>query len=83
MKAKKPKQYTIRGVPVEVDRVLRQRARQRRVSLNRLIVDELMAATTGRRKYADFSDLVGGWRPNPEFEAALEAQRTIDEELWK
>ncbi|HUX66727.1 MAG TPA: hypothetical protein VMV31_04490 [Terriglobales bacterium] len=80
--AKKAKQYTVRDVPREVDRVLRQRAQQRRVSLNQLIVDELTAATLGQRRRGDFSDLVGRWREDPELDAALQAQRRIDEGLW-
>jgi tRNA(fMet)-specific endonuclease VapC len=56
-----PIQYTIRGVPPEVDRVLRQRAARRKQSLNQVILEELTAATTGRPRKADFLDLVGRW----------------------
>jgi hypothetical protein len=79
----RPIQYTIRGVPAEVDRALREKALHRRASLNEIVVEELVAATTGRRVHADFSDLVGRWTPDPDFDEILAAQRQIDWEKWK
>jgi hypothetical protein len=76
-------QYTIRGVPREVDSVLRRKATQRKQSLNQLIVEELCAATAGSRRQADFSDLVGRWTPDPAFDEILAAQRRIDKDKWK
>jgi hypothetical protein len=76
-------QYTVRGVPREVDRILRQRAAQRRQSLNQVILDELTAVTVGRRQRADFSDLVGRWIADPSFDEILAAQRQIDWDKWK
>jgi predicted HicB family RNase H-like nuclease len=52
-------QYTLRGVPREVDRALRQKAAQRKQSLNQVILDELAEAAIGHKQRADFSDLVG------------------------
>ena len=75
-------QYTIRGIPPEVDRALRKRAAQRKLSLNRIIIDELTAAT-GTRKRADFSDLAGQWTPDPAFDEILSCQRQIDPDKWK
>lgn len=71
-------QYTIRGIPPEVDRALREKAARRKQSLNRVIVDELTAATTGSRQRADFRDLVGQWIPDPAFDEVISAQRQID-----
>ena len=76
-------QYTIRGIPREVDRVLRQKAARRKQSLNQLIVDELTAATIGHSPRADFSDLVGQWVPDPAFDDIMAAQRAIDWDKWK
>ncbi len=76
-------QYTIRGVPHEVDRALRQRAAQRKQSLNQLILDELTIATTGRTKRADFSDLAGKWTPDPAFNEILASQRQINWAGWR
>jgi hypothetical protein len=71
-------QYTIRGVPREVDRVLRQKAAQRKQSLNRVILEQLTVATVGSQRRADFSDLVGRWTPDPAFDEILAAQRQIE-----
>jgi hypothetical protein len=76
-------QYTIRGIPPEVDRALRRKAAKRKQSLNQVIVDELTAATVGERKKADFGDLVGRWAPDPEFDEMVASQRQIDPQKWK
>lgn len=76
-------QYTIRGVPAEVDRVLRKKAARRKQSLNQVILDELSAAALGKVQKADFSDLVGQWTPDPQFDEIVKSQRRIDREKWK
>ena len=78
-----PRQYTVRGIPRDVDQALRLRAKQRKTSLNQVIVDELTRATVGRARKADFSDLVGQWTPDPAFDEIVAAQRKIDREQWK
>lgn len=78
-----PVQYTVRGVPREVDIVLRRKAAKRKVSLNQLIVEELSEAATGARNRADFSDLVGKWTPDPAFDEIVAAGRQIDLDKWK
>jgi hypothetical protein len=78
----RPIQYTIRGIPPEVDSALRRKASQRKQSLNRFIVDELTVATGGNRPRADFSDLVGRWTADPAFDEILSAQRQIDPDKW-
>ncbi len=76
-------QYTVRGVPREVDRALRRRAAQRKLSLNKIIVEELTAATTGARKRADFHDVTGQWTADPAFDEIIAAQRQIDPDKWR
>lgn len=76
-------QYSIRGVPAELDRALRHKAAERKQSLNQVILDELTAAALGRQKRIDFSDLVGQWVPDPEFDEMIAAQRRIHPEEWK
>lgn len=76
-------QYTARGVPPDADRSLRRKAASQGRSLNQVIVDELTAATVGSRKKADFSDLVGKWRPDRAFDEVLAGQRQIDTDKWK
>ena len=76
-------QYTVRGVPKDVDRALRKKAAKQKLSLNQVIIAELAAATTGLRKRADFSDLVGQWTPDPAFDEVIASQRQIDADKWK
>jgi hypothetical protein len=76
-------QYTIRGVPHEVDRALRERAKRQKLSINQVILDELSKATIGRTQKADFSDLVGRWLPDPVFDEIVESQRQVDPSDWK
>jgi hypothetical protein len=76
-------QYTIRGVPPDVDRALRKRAAHLKLSLNQLVVDELTRATLGRPRRSDFSELVGQWTPDPAFDEVIAAQRQIDWDKWK
>jgi hypothetical protein len=78
-----PIQYTIRGVPPEVDRALRKKADQRKQSLNQVVLEELTIATVGHRQRADFSDLVGKWTPDSGFDEVIASQRRIDPEKWK
>jgi len=82
MKKQAPAQYTIRGVPPEVDRLLRQRAAKHKQSLNQVVLDELTRATIGRPKKSDFSDLVGRWTRDPAFDETLASQRRIDLDKW-
>ena len=76
-------QYTIRGVPSEVDHVLRKKAAQLKISLNQVVIEELTRATIGRTRKADFSELVGQWTPDPAFDEIIAAQRQIDWDKWK
>ena len=75
-------QYTIRGIPLDVDRVLRQKAARTKRSLNRVILDVLTAATVGNPRRADFSDVVGRWTPDPAFDEILAGQRRVDGNKW-
>jgi plasmid stability protein len=83
MRKKANIQYTVRGVPSEVDRVLRKKAARRGQSLNEAILEELAIATIGRIQRADFSDLAGKWTPDPEFDDVISTQRQIDWDKWK
>ena len=78
-------QYTIRGIPKEVDLELRRRARREGKSLNEVALQALAASTIGEGtvKYRDLSDLVGSWVHDEETERVLEEQRRIDPELWR
>jgi len=85
MPANKDIQYTIRGIPPDVDRSLRARARRKGISLNRLLVDELSAAggVGMETKHRSLKALGGKWLEDEEFDRILSQQRKIDSELWK
>jgi hypothetical protein len=76
-------QYSVRGIPPEVDRALRHKAAKRRVSLNQLLVEELTHATVGTAARADFSHFVGKWEPDPAFDEILRSQRKINTNHWR
>jgi hypothetical protein len=79
-------QYTIRGIPPEVDRALRERARAEGKSLNEAAIDALAEATGSRsrkKKRRHLRDLVGTWKPDRELKAALADQDKIDPDLWR
>jgi hypothetical protein len=77
------KQYTIRGVPKEVDRALRQKAKRQKRSLNQVVIEELTESTLGAKRKTDLSDVTGGWVPDPAFDEILASQRQIDWDKWK
>jgi hypothetical protein len=83
MKKQANLQYTVRGVPREVDRALRKKSAASKQSLNQVILDELTVAAVGHRQRADFSDLVGQWKADSAFDEILESQRQIDADKWK
>jgi len=78
-------QYTLRNVPENVDRALRAKARREGRSLNEVAIEALGRALDLRgepMRYRDLSDVAGSWVEDPELEAALKEQRTIDPEQW-
>ena len=78
-------QYTIRGIPPEVDAALRERARRTRQNLNGAALQALIVGVglSGERKKRDLSDLVGTWKSDPEFKTAIAEHDQVDEDLWK
>lgn len=85
---KKPpvKQYTIRSIPGDVDRDLREQARREGRSLNEVVLDTLrrgVGLDGSRRVYDDLDDLFGAMKPDPDLEKRLEEQRRIDPALWR
>lgn len=85
MPAQKNSQYTIRGIPPDLDLALRRMAQERELSLNQLIVDELagVARHSAPRKYRSTEGIAGHWVDDAEFEQILKDQRQIDEALWR
>jgi plasmid stability protein len=76
--------YTIRNVPETLDAALRKSARREGKSLNEVAVQALargVCLTESRSRQRDLSDISRTWRKDPEFDRALAAQDTIDENL--
>jgi hypothetical protein len=82
----KETQYTVRAIPVRVDRELRKRAERERKSLNALLVQILSEAAgedRARMRRRDLSKYSGSWIDDPEFDRAMEEFERIDEEMWR
>lgn len=75
--------YTIRGISPDLDRALRQRAKDSNKSLNQVVLDEMAQAIIGLPAHADFLDLVGKWQADPRFDEVIASQRKIDQSKWK
>jgi hypothetical protein len=77
-------QYTIRGVPEELDTVLRQEAAEYGKSLNSLLIDKIAEScklqqiprTNGLEKFA------GTWIDDPEFDEAMKDHDIVHPQEW-
>ena len=79
-------QYTIRNVPNTLDEALRRAAREQDKSLNEVAIEALARGTgvSGEHgRLRDLSDIAGTWRKDPAFDKAVDAQHTIDQEIWR
>ena len=82
----KTTQYTIRNIPEQVDRLVRQQVLKTHKSLNSVLLDVLkrgVGVADEPVEYHDLDELAGSWVADPDFDAAMEAFESIDEELWK
>jgi plasmid stability protein len=85
------KAITIRNLPSDLARLIRQRAKDDGTSINKTVINLLEEhARTGnhvrkRTRYRDLEALAGSWTKEEAaaFEKHLAAQRKIDRELWK
>lgn len=84
------KALTLRNVPREVQRLINKKAKEKRTSANKVVI-ELLEECTGtsnkksRQLYHDLDCFSGAWSAGEAaaFEKALKTQREIDPELWK
>ncbi|MBI3554623.1 MAG: hypothetical protein HY077_19185 [Elusimicrobia bacterium] len=78
-------QYTLRNIPAEMDRRLRDTARRLRVSLNRTLLDVLArgAGLSEAAVHRDLDSFFGSWVADAEVDRALSEQRAVDPGLWK
>ena len=82
----KTRQYTIRSVPAQIDRLARLRARQEGTSLNTVLLEALIRGMDAGGlpvENHEWDDLIGTWVPDPNCEAALKTFSQVDEDLWK
>lgn len=84
------KAVTLRNLPPKVAQTIRQRARDKRVSVNKAVIGllEEQVGVEGKKpapQYHDLDTLAGSWTKAEaaEFDKALAKQRTIDPALWK
>lgn len=79
-------QYTLRNVPKEVDRALRETARREGKSLSAVALEALARGAgiddSDVRK-RDLGRFAGSWVRDPKTDDALADQRRIDPSLWK
>jgi len=82
----KARQYTIRNVPPSVDRALRRKAAERKLSLNMLVLRVLEAeagVTSEAREQHDLDGFFGTWVRDSKVERALVEQRKVDPRDWE
>lgn len=84
------KAITLRNLPPDLDKAIRQRARGKRMSVNKAVIS-LLEEHLGPDKpkqpvvHHDLDSLCGSWTEDAaaEFDKSLARQRTIDPDLWK
>lgn len=81
------KQYTIRDISPQLDAKIRAKAARERISLNKAVLkvlDEGLQKTGSNKKsHHDFDDLSGSWQKDPDFDAAMQDSRRVDEKDWQ
>ena len=86
MKKPKSTQYTLRKVPPDVDRTLRERAHQFGLSLNEAALNALQAGSglaPDALRFHDLDALAGTWVSDPAFDKAIQSVETLDPDLLK
>jgi len=86
------KQITLRGIPLEIERMIKREAEKKGLSLNKAFISllEKTAGAKGNMRkgkplHHDLDHLYGIWTRSEaeEFTRNVEFQRKIDEDLWK
>jgi hypothetical protein len=69
-----------------VESVVNQQAKKTQKSLNAVLLAVLkrgVGVVDEPVEYHDLDELAGSWVADPDFDAAMAAFKSIDEELWK
>ncbi|MDE3019024.1 MAG: hypothetical protein KGO52_05490 [Nitrospirota bacterium] len=85
------KAITLRNLPPEVAKTVQQRAKQKKTSVNKAVIEllEESAGGTAKKKvkvrYHDLDHLVGTWTKEEAeaFDKIVKSFRTVDPDLWK
>lgn len=85
------KAITLRNLPPDVARTVQQRAKQKKTSVNKAVIELLEESAGGKAKkkapirYQDLDHLVGTWTKEEAdaFDKIVRSFRTIDPDLWK
>ena len=83
------KAITLRNIPPSVEKAIRAKARQKKISVNRAVIELLEervgAAQRKRVLHHDLDRFVGSWSREKakEFDDILQDMRQIDPEIWK
>ena len=79
-------QYTLRDIPVSVDRELRKRARRDHMSLNTATLRAIsigIGLSETKPCFTDLDELAGTWVEDQAIDDALNDLRKVDKELWQ
>jgi len=79
-------QYTIRNIPVPVDKVIRKRSKQSGQSFNQTVVDLLSLQTFGTTEIADDNNFDWLYNKNTlddSFDEAIKDISQVDKKLWR
>ena len=85
------KAITVRGIPEDIEKMVRKEAEKKRVSKSKALISILergagiRSERRGKTLYHDLDHLSGVWTKEEAraFEKNLALQRNVDEELWK
>jgi hypothetical protein len=84
------KAITLRNIPPKVQKGIRERTRQKRISANRAVIELLQERLEVPQRgkdglYHDLDDLFGTWSAEEaeEFDRITREMRRIDKDMWK
>ncbi len=76
-------QYTIRGIPEDLDRAIRNRADENGESMNQTAIDLLRHGIEMEELHHDLDWIQNSWKDDRAFDEAIGLQRKVDPDLWK
>ena len=80
----KTMQYTIRNIPEQVDWLVRQQAKKTQKSLNAVLLAAIQRGVGAADEpvvFHDLDELAGSWVADPDFDSAMEAFESIQNNI--